>query len=268
MRHFRRRVGALSEEDRKALAAAAHLKEPGTAQDLNAIGVSRNARLTLMAQGLLEQTPSQDDRRYYVHPLVAEHLTFQEAADFETMERLANTLLEEVRGKRGPTWIAAAQESNRLLVEARKQRARTPLPFPDSDPYVESIRGLMRRKHARLDIARTRVNEVLKIDPQNTELLLADAELKADGEAVERGRARRVRARRGDGADARGLPSGSEHVPRQELAAEGDRRHSSAACRRSLPTRGCSGGWRTSTSATTASTTRSRRSAPRWSSSR
>jgi len=100
MRHFRRRVGALAEEDRKALAAAAHLKEPGTAQDLNAIGVSRNARLTLMAQGLLEQTPVQDDRRYYVHPLVAEHLTFQEAADFETMERLAHALLEEVRGKR------------------------------------------------------------------------------------------------------------------------------------------------------------------------
>jgi tetratricopeptide (TPR) repeat protein len=179
MRHFRRRVGALSEEDRKALAAAAHLKDPGTAQDLNAIGVSRNARLTLMAQGLLEQTPSQDDRRYYVHPLVSEHLTFQEAADFETMERLANQLLEEVRGKRGLVWLAAAQESNRLLVEARKQRARTPLPFPDSDPYLESIRALTRRKHARLDIARTRVNECLKIDPQNTELLLADAELRA-----------------------------------------------------------------------------------------
>jgi tetratricopeptide (TPR) repeat protein len=179
MRHFRRRVGALGEEDRKALAAAAHLKEPGTAQDLNAIGVSRNARLSLMAQGLLEQTPSQDDRRYYVHPLVAEHLTFQEAADFDTMERLAHQLLEEVRGKRGPVWIAAAQESNRLVVEARKQRSRTPLPFPDGDPFVESIRGLMRRKHARLDIARTRVNEILKVDPQNTELLLADAELKA-----------------------------------------------------------------------------------------
>lgn len=178
-RHLKRRVDALDEAGRAALAAAAHLRLPGTAAELQLLGLSRNDRINLLALGLMEQTPFQEDRRYYVHSLVREHLTFQETSRFDLMETLGDHYVGLSRNKDQPRSqrLSYAAEGHRLLVEARRRR-EVSLPFPDQDALLESLAGLMRRKQPRLDIARARVNEGLKIDPKNTELYIADAELK------------------------------------------------------------------------------------------
>jgi tetratricopeptide (TPR) repeat protein len=181
-RHIERRVKELDDKLKGSLLHAALLRDPGTPDDLLKLGLSRADRLTLLGAGMLEQTPSDADRRYYVHPLVAEHLHTREIQDFEVMEGYAEHVIERAREiKKGGDLLAAValgQEGNRLLVEARKGRSRMGMPYPDNDPIVDNVRGLLRQKKGRLDIARMRLNEALKSDPRNTELLLLDAELK------------------------------------------------------------------------------------------
>jgi tetratricopeptide (TPR) repeat protein len=185
-RHLKRRVEGLDEATKGLLMKAALLREPGSADDLQILGLSRNDRLSLLAAGLLEQTPHADDRKYYVHPLVSEHLDGREVANFDAMELFGAHLITRARelkeGKGGKTDIVGAlalgQEANRLYVEARKARDRMGMPFADNDAIVDNIRGILRQKKPRYDIARIRINEALKTDAKNTELLLLDAELK------------------------------------------------------------------------------------------
>lgn len=181
-RHLKRRVDELDEPTRKALAMCAHLREPGSAAELQLLGVGRNERINLLARGLLEQTPGADDRRFYVHPLIREQLDFQETSRFDVMEMLAAHYagLSRNKDKTRAERLSWASEAHRLFIEARSRGARdVSLPFADQDAVLDSVHGLMRRKEPRLDIARARVNEALRIDPKNTELLIADAELKA-----------------------------------------------------------------------------------------
>jgi len=180
-RHLGRRIGDLDEAQRGRLAAAALLREPALPDALQAIGINRTARLQLLAAGLLEQTPSQDERRYYIHPLVAEQLTMREIEDFERMEALGNHYLEVCRRQRRDQPLMAlrsAQEGNRLLTLARRGRSRTGMDYPDFDAIVENIRGILRRKKPRLDIARLRLNEALRKGAESPALLLLDAQLK------------------------------------------------------------------------------------------
>lgn len=185
-RHIKRKVEGLDEGVKKALSLAAHLRESGSAAELVGLGIGRNERLTLLGMGLLEQTPGVEDRRFYVHPLVREHLDFQETSNFDLMETLAGHFIDLVRDKEKPRSqrLAWLQEGHRLLVEARRPTRNLLLPYPDQDALVESVRGLIRRKQPRLDIARARLNEGLKVDPKNTELLILDAELKAEEKAT------------------------------------------------------------------------------------
>lgn len=185
-RHMKRKVEGLDDALKKALSLAAHAREPVTAAELVGLGVGRNERLALLGLGMLEQTPNVEDRRFYVHPLVREHLDFQETSNFDLMEGFAGHLLELAADKSKPrsSRLAWMQEAHRLLVEARRANRNLSLPYPDQDPLAESVRGLMRRKQPRLDIARARLNEGMKIDPKNTELLILDAELKAEEKAT------------------------------------------------------------------------------------
>lgn len=181
-RHLKRRVEELDEPTRKALALCAHLREPGTAAELQLLGIGRNERINLLARGLLEQTPGADDRRFYVHPLIREQLDFQETSRFDVMEALAIHYagLSSNKARSRAERLSWAQEAHRLFIEARSRGAReVSLPFADQDAVLESVHSLMRRKEPRLDIARARINEALRFDPKNTELLIADAELKA-----------------------------------------------------------------------------------------
>ena len=91
-RHIKRRIDKLKDSDRKALAAAALFRDPATTDDLRVFDIDRRTRLYLISQGLLEQTPVDGDRRYYVHPSVSRHLEYREIFDFDNMQALGRQM--------------------------------------------------------------------------------------------------------------------------------------------------------------------------------
>ena len=188
-RHIKRKVEKLPKDIRASLAGCALLRQSGTTENLQALGLNRARRLQLLSMGLLEQTPGVGNRRYYVHPLVGDHLEYREVYDFSIMENLGRHLIEVGKAQRAAGDNAASMatclEANRFLVDARRERSCIQLPYPDLDPTVNNILGLIRRKSARLDIARQQTNEALKADPYNTELILAHAELRISEKATE-----------------------------------------------------------------------------------
>lgn len=192
-RHLKRRIEELDEPTRAALHAAALLRDPGGPEELLKLGVHREQRAALLAAGLLEQTPTGSPRRYYVHALVQAQLDRRQVEDFGRMEALGKHFLELARelrkGGQDSESIALALEGNRLLIGARRGRDTIRLPYPDVDALIDDIRGLVRRKQPRFDIARQRVAEALALAPQVPELLLAKAEVlageKAKPDAVE-----------------------------------------------------------------------------------
>jgi tetratricopeptide (TPR) repeat protein len=99
-------------------------------------------------------------------------------SDYGLLEKLGEATLQRASKSEGLPKLALAQEGNRLLFEAHRIRNRMRIPYPDNDPALESIRGLVRSKKPRYDLAEQRLAEVLKQDPANTELLLMRAELK------------------------------------------------------------------------------------------
>ena len=182
-RHIKRRIDAITAEQRKQLAGCALFREPATTDDLRELGLDRKARLFLVSQGLLEQTPVDGNRRYYVHPMVSKLLDFREVYDFDTMQELGRRFhtksrTHEKNDGEFTLGFACVQEGNRLLVESRRERSVLGLPYDDLDPLVNSIASMMRRKKARLDIARARLNGLLKSHPAHPELLLLHAELR------------------------------------------------------------------------------------------
>ncbi len=176
-RKLRRRVERLPDPLRKVLATIAHLEHPAPADILQRVGVSRADRITLLAKGLLESTPVMgSERLYYVHPLVALQLTRREVTDYPTFETLGHAYLELHKRARGSEKLQLGLEGNRCLLMARRGRSAVRLPFPDQDAEVESVRGLLRARQPRLDLAEQRLNYLTKADPGNTEALLLRAE--------------------------------------------------------------------------------------------
>jgi tetratricopeptide (TPR) repeat protein len=191
-RQLKKLVEGLSPELLEALHAVAMPRVRLDAEGLQGLGVNRKVRLELLSLGVLDQTPG-DDRRYSVHPLVRTLLDRRKVEDFGRMEEFGNWCLQRAdslkRSGSRVEAVALAIEGNRLLTEARRIRSRMPLPYPLLDADLENIRSLMRRRQPRLDIARTRVNELKKRARTNTELLLCHAELlgleKAKAEDIE-----------------------------------------------------------------------------------
>ena len=182
IRHVKRRIEKLPEAARKSLACCALFRDPATTDDLRVIGIDRKARLFLIAQGLLEQTPVDGDRRYYVHPMTARHLEYREVYDFDAMEAVGGHLhdrsREALKDEMGATAaLAFLQEGNRLLIEARRERSAIAPAYSDMDAVIDNLWGMIRRKKSRLDIARQRVNGLIKHHPTHSELLLLNAEL-------------------------------------------------------------------------------------------
>jgi tetratricopeptide (TPR) repeat protein len=176
-RKLRRRVERLPDELRKSLARIAHLQHPAPADILQRLGISRAERISLLARGLLESTPVQgSERLYYVHPLVALQLSRREVTDYPTFEELGHAYLELYKRARGSEKLQLGLEGNRCLLMARRGRSAVRLPFPDQDAEVESVRGLIRSRQPRLDLAEQRLNYLIKADPGNTEALLLKAE--------------------------------------------------------------------------------------------
>ncbi len=184
-KYVKRRIAKLDPKLREALAAAALARNPVDNEALGALGIKRDTRIDLLAYGWLEQTPNREERRYYVHPLVASHLTMREIEDFGRMEALAIHFIERSRKMKTdgnlPESFALAQEGNRLLVAARRGRSALRLPYPDNDAQLDELRGLIRRRTPRLDIARLRINDLRKSGKVkgNTEFILIETELLA-----------------------------------------------------------------------------------------
>ena len=185
-RKLRRRIERLADDKRKVLATIAHLQHPAPAEILQRLGINREDRITLLAQGLLESTPIQgSERLYYVHPLVALQLSLREVTDFPTFETLGHAYLELGKRASGSVKLQLGLEGNRCLLMARRGRSAVRLPFPDQDAEVESVRGLIRSRQPRLDLAEQRLNYLIKADPGNTEALLLKAETLIESKSSE-----------------------------------------------------------------------------------
>jgi predicted Zn-dependent protease len=185
-RKLRRRIERLADNHRKALATIAHLQHPAPADILQQVGIGREDRITLLAKGLLESTPVQgSERLYYVHPLVALQLSRREVTDYPTFETLGHAFLELYKRAKGSEKLQLGLEGNRCLLMARRGRSAVRLPFPDQDAEVESVRGLLRARQPRLDLAEQRLNYLCKADPGNTEALLLKAETLIASDATE-----------------------------------------------------------------------------------
>jgi len=183
-RHIKRRIDKLNDNDRKALASCALFRDPASTDDLRVVGLDRRTRLFLVSQGLLEQTPVDGNRRYYVHDTVSRHLDYREIYDFDAMQAVGGHLHEQSReaAKKddgSTTALAYLQEGNRLLIESRRERSAIAPIYPDMDAVLENLRSMIRRKKARLDIARQRINTLIKYHNTHSDLLLLNAELHA-----------------------------------------------------------------------------------------
>ena len=117
------------------------------------------------------------EKLFHVHPLVTAVLGHRETSDYGLLERLGDLTVEKAGAAEGLTRLALAQEGNRLLFEAHRVRNRMRTLFPDHDPALESIRGMVRSKKPRFDLAEQRLVECLDLDPMNPEMQLMFAEL-------------------------------------------------------------------------------------------
>lgn len=175
-RHLKKKIEKLDDELRRALTVCAHFPVPLPGKALVDMGVTRDHRTKLCAKGLLEAMPTGDPRRYYVHPLVRDQMDLRDLADFDLQEQIGFWLTEAAKSLDGSERLAMNQAANRLFVMARRPRGRVDLGYADADPVVESIRGLLRGRGPRPDIALQRANEVIKRYPTNTELRILRAE--------------------------------------------------------------------------------------------
>ncbi len=189
-RRLQKAIETLPEGERHALGMLAHFHIPYTTADADVVQVDRKVRLSLQARGLLDQLPDvAGERTWQVHPLVISVLGHRETSDFQLAEALGDHYLGRATKSEGLQKLAFAQEGNRLLFEAHRVGNRMRIPYPDNDPVLESVRGLIRSKKARPELADQRLEEVLRQDPANTELQLMRAELrvglKAPVEAIQ-----------------------------------------------------------------------------------
>ncbi len=177
-RRVQKQLESLSDAERAALTQIAHFRLPYTAADAKFIEIDRDVRLSLQARGLLDQLPETGgERQWHVHPLVHAQLPHRETSDYALLEALGDHYVRRAEAAEGLQKLVLAQEGNRLLFEAHRIRNRHRMPYPDNDPALESIRGMVRSKKPRFDLAEQRLAETLKMDPANTELHLLRAEL-------------------------------------------------------------------------------------------
>lgn len=172
-----RKVERLSEEERHVLALVAHFRLPVTGTMMAELGISRKARLQLLADGLLETTGTENDKRFMVHPLVRSTLSLRDTSNFDVLVRCAEIYGQMARAAEGVPRIAYAQEANRNAISGRQPRLRLRLDFPDDDAVLEAVTGMIRGKKPMFEFAAQRLAEVLKANPANSDAWLLKLEL-------------------------------------------------------------------------------------------
>lgn len=176
---LQRVVDGLPEDLRKLVAGLAHLPEPTDATLLADLGLSKTQRNTLLALGVLEGLPHGCRKAFYVHPLVRSVLSAREVSDFSLLEEIGGRMIHAAEKLGGVDRLALQQDANRMLVEARRTRNRVALPYPDEDATGHAVRGMLKGRQPRVDLAEQRLEEALRVDPHNPELAMLKAELLA-----------------------------------------------------------------------------------------
>lgn len=164
-RKLRKRLDKLSKPLRQALAAAAHLRLPATSAELSELGISRKERLALISAGLLFDVGGEPARRYRVHPMVSSHLRYREAHDFDVYGKAGDLYKKLGSGSTGVDRIAYAQEANRCFYGSRRYRDAISFRFPDRDPEIEAMTGMIRSKNPNYELARERLSIMLRDSP-------------------------------------------------------------------------------------------------------
>ena len=188
-RHYSRRLEKLDRAPRADLAMLSHLREAVDGQVLAELGISRKKRVELLARGLLSMAGTEHAKRYRVHNAVAQGFSYRDVNDFDTFARLADLYRRQGEKSEGIEKLARLQEANRCAMNGRRARSRVSLGYPDNDPGLENIVGMLRGNKPRFDLAQQRLKEVLTEDPSNSEAHLLEIErlrkTEADRDAIE-----------------------------------------------------------------------------------
>jgi hypothetical protein len=176
-KRLQKRLEKLPDPLRAALGRASHLRHPATSSELNEIGVGRKERIALVAAGLFDDLGGEDARRYRVHPLVSACLSFREVADFDVFAEVGALYKRKGSAAEGVDRIAWAQEANRCFFACRRYREAIAFRFPDHDPELDAIAGMMRSQKPHFELARERLAGLLKARPGCADAHLLQLEL-------------------------------------------------------------------------------------------
>lgn len=162
-------VEKLDKDTRAALATVAHFDTPVDANQLAAYGINRKTRIDLLATGLLETVGTEEDRKHRIHPLVRGCLTWRETSDFDIYRTMADQAWAELKDSSGLDKLILEQQMNQACINSRQIRRKLKTDLPDNDALVESCIGMIRSKKPNFDLARQRLAEILKEQPNNAD---------------------------------------------------------------------------------------------------
>lgn len=139
----------LDDSSRKALYQLALLDFPADQNLLKAFDINSRLRSSLLAAGVLEQTPGQGSTRcYYVHPLMRRTLPYRKLYDFELMKSVAKTLQSLAKGLQSSDSLkslAYIQSANVLLQNSRSHKDCWNLDVMFIDPIISNINEILSR---------------------------------------------------------------------------------------------------------------------------
>ena len=140
---------SLDETSRKALYKLALLEFPASRDVLKAFQINRRVRSALLAAGVLEQTPVNSERFYYVHPLMRRTIAYRKLFDFEVMKSVGRTLQDLAKQKRREEKhlesFCFIQAANALFQHSRAHRSCWNLDVIFCDPLISSINDILSR---------------------------------------------------------------------------------------------------------------------------
>ncbi len=91
---FQKLTNKLDADESAALKTIAVFNAPVQAQYLTNLGINRKLRTALLGKGVLEQTPSSKNRRYYAHELTHSVYRSEDIYNYDTMENLAERQMD------------------------------------------------------------------------------------------------------------------------------------------------------------------------------
>ena len=178
----------LSKDEAVALKTIAVFNAPVQSQHLTEIGINRKMRTALLSAGILEQTPAQNNRRYYAHELVHNVYKTEDIFNYDTVEEIAEKQMERSKdnsskfNKNNPNALLELtylQEANALFWAARKRKRIWRTPLACTDAIVSSATELAGRKSkGNTDfghIADLQIKDGLHMAPNHPELLFLEA---------------------------------------------------------------------------------------------